>query len=522
MLKQCLQPIGGQVKIYQIEQVIVERNNLWTDLQKYVECEAFQHQAHEIEENLFKKLLSLGKSLLTEVFVRFGTGKTETPISNKDNEVLPYHKTTSRQYRSVFGVIEISRAIYWKKDSKSICPLDAHFNLPERSYSHLLIKWVQDGVAEGPYDEGIQRIYNIFGLKLWKRGQEELTQEVAVDVEQFYKEQPMVEEKIEGSLIVATTDCKGVVMIPRERSEQTQTKAKQQIKARDCRGRKGLKRDAVVTSDYSINPEVRTPEEVLELLMRSHTKEQHQEKRDEEKARRKRGEPKPREPINKKVMASLEGKASAFEDLADRIAKRDTLGIKKIFLQVDGAKSLEKGLLKEFEKRGWANRIVGVALDIIHVMEYIWELSTSLHGEKSQERIDWVRKQGLKILQGKTGYVIGGLRQILTKSKGLSSGRKRAIEKVITYFDNHKHMMKYDEYLAKGFPIATGVIEGACGSLVKDRAERSGMKWTHNGVQAVLNLRALKRNGDWKSYWDFHLKNEYERVYGHMKELEAA
>ena len=384
------------------------------------------------------------------------------------------------------------------------------------------MKWVQDGVAESPYEEGILRINNMFGLKLCKRGQEELSQEVAVDVDQFYQEQPLAEQKSEGSLIVATTDCKGVVMVPKERSEQTQTKAQQQVRARDCRGRKGLKRDAVVTADYSINPEVRTPEEVLELLMRSHSKEQRKDKKEEQKARCERGEPRPREPINKKVMASLEGKASAFEDLADRIEKRDPSGVKKIFLQIDGAKSLEKGLLKEFEKRGWANRIVGIALDIIHVMEYVWELSTALHGEKSRERIVWVRKQGLAILQGKVGYVIGGLRQMLTKGEKLRSTQRKAIEKVITYFDNHKHMMKYDEYLANGFPIATGVIEGACGSLVKDRAERSGMKWTHKGAQAVLNLRALKRNGDWETYWDFHLENEHQRLYGHAKELQAA
>lgn len=510
------------MRIYQIEQVIVERNNTWAELQKYVEEEAFRRQAHEIEEDLFKRLLSLGKTLLTEVFTRFGTGKMEGPITNKDNEVLPYHKTESRQYQSIFGVIEISRAIYWKKGFKSICPLDSHFNLPKRSYSHLLIKWVQDGVAEGPYDEGIQRIYNIFGLRLWKKGQEELSQEVAIDVDQFYKEQLPIDETMEGSLIVVTSDCKGVVMIPKERSEPTQVKGQQQIKARDCRGRKGLKRDAVVTSDYSINPEVRTPEEVLELLMRTDTKEQHQKKKNEEKAKRKRGEPKPREPINKKVMASLEGKGSAFEDLADRVAKRDPLGKRKVFVQLDGAKALEKGILKEFAKRGWTDRIVGVALDIIHVMEYVWEVSTALHGEKSQERIVWVRKQGLKILQGKIGYVIGGLKQILRKNTGLSGRRKKAIEKAITYFDNHKHMMKYDEYLSQGLPIATGVIEGACGSLVKDRAERSGMKWTHKGVQAVLNLRALKRNRDWESYWDFHLKKEHARMYGHIQELKAA
>lgn len=505
------------MKIYQIEQVIVERNNLWAELQKYVEEEAIKHQAHEIEENLFKRLLSIGKRLLAEVFIRFGTGKMTGSLANRGNEILPYHKTESRQYRSIFGVVEISRAIYWKKGFKSICPLDSHFNLPRRSYSHLLIKWAQDGVAEGPYDEGIQRIYNIFGLQLWKKSQEELSQEVSRDVDQFYKEQLPIDETIEGSIIVVTADCKGVIMIPKERSEQTQTKAQQQVKARDSRGRKGLKKDAVVTSDYSINPEVRTPEEVLERLMRSESKQEHQKRQDEAKARRKRGESKPREPINKKVMASLQGKALAFEDLADRIAKRDLLGEKKIFLQIDGAKSLEKGLLKEFEKRGWAHRIIGVALDIIHVMEYLWDLSTALYGEKSQKRIAWVRKQGLQILQGRVGYVIGGLRQMLTKNSALSAVRKRAIAKTITYFTNHKHMMKYAEYLALGMPIATGVIEGTCRSLVKDRVERSGMKWTHKGAQAVLNLRALKRNEDWEAYWDFYLKNEHDRMYGHGK-----
>lgn len=312
-------------------------------------------------------------------------------------------------------------------------------------------------------------------------------------------------------------------MVPRERSEQTQNKSQQKTKARDGRGRKGLKRDAVVTADYSINPEVRTPQEVLELLMKSQTKEQRKTVKEELKAKRLRGKPKPRQPVNKKVMASLEGKASAFEDLADRIEKRDPSGTKQIFLQIDGAKSLEKGLLKEFEKRSWTDRIIGVALDIIHVMEYIWELSTLLHGEKSKERVIWVEKQTLALPEGKVGYVIGGLRQMLTKGyHRLKNSQKKAIQKVITYFDNHKHMMKYNKYLEKGLPIATGVIEGACGSLVKDRMERSGMKWTHKGAQAVLNLRALKRNDDWESYWDFYLKNEHKRLYGHFDAQQAA
>ena len=110
----------------------------------------------------------------------------------------------------------------------------------------------------------------------------------------------------------------------------------------------------------------------------------------------------------------------------------------------------------------------------------------------------------------------------MSSCKKLRESQKKTLQKAITYFSNHQHMMKYDEYLAKGLPIATGVIEGACGSLVIDRVERSGMKWTHKGAQAVLNLRALKRNNDWDSYWSSYLENEHKRMYGDPEELQAA
>ena len=82
-------------------------------------------------------------------------------------------------------------------------------------------------------------------------------------------------------------------------------------------------------------------------------------------------------------------------------------------------------------------------------------------------------------------------------------------------------MMHYDEYLRCGYPVATGVIEGACGCLVKDRTGCSGMKWTHKGVQAVLDLRAVKQNGDWEEYWTYHVKQERERLYEISKKVAA-
>jgi len=68
--------------------------------------------------------------------------------------------------------------------------------------------------------------------------------------------------------------------------------------------------------------------------------------------------------------------------------------------------------------------------------------------------------------------------------------------------------MKYDVYLAAGYPIGSGVVEGACRHLVKDRMERTGMRWLPSGAQAMLDLRATYLNGEWDAFWNFHVKGE--------------
>jgi hypothetical protein len=73
--------------------------------------------------------------------------------------------------------------------------------------------------------------------------------------------------------------------------------------------------------------------------------------------------------------------------------------------------------------------------------------------------------------------------------------------------------LRYDQYLAKGCPIATGVIEGACRHLVKDRMEKTGARWSLEGAEAVLKLRSLYASGDLDEYWAFHLQQEYKRNY---------
>jgi hypothetical protein len=95
-----------------------------------------------------------------------------------------------------------------------------------------------------------------------------------------------------------------------------------------------------------------------------------------------------------------------------------------------------------------------------------------------------------------------------------SETQRTAIERTIGYYVRNQAYMRYDCYLAQGWPIGTGVVEGACGHLVKDRMEQAGMRWTQDGAQAILELRAVRINGDWDAYWQFHRQQQHHRLYG--------
>jgi hypothetical protein len=88
---------------------------------------------------------------------------------------------------------------------------------------------------------------------------------------------------------------------------------------------------------------------------------------------------------------------------------------------------------------------------------------------------------------------------------------------VVNYLSRNRERLRYDEYLAKGYPIGSGVVEGACRHLVKDRLERAGMRWRPEGAQAMLNLRATYLNGEWDSFWAYHIEKEDERLYGEIR-----
>jgi hypothetical protein len=151
-------------------------------------------------------------------------------------------------------------------------------------------------------------------------------------------------------------------------------------------------------------------------------------------------------------------------------------------------------------------------LDIIHAIEYLWKAANALLGETNPDRTAWIQQYLLLILSGKTADVIQVLEKCV-QDPSLSTSQRQAVCSTIGYYRRNLPYMCYHQYLARGWPIGTGVVEGACGHLVKDRMEQSAMRWTKPGAQAILDLRAVRINGDWDEYQQFHRHCQHQRLY---------
>lgn len=146
----------------------------------------------------------------------------------------------------------------------------------------------------------------------------------------------------------------------------------------------------------------------------------------------------------------------------------------------------------------------------MHVLGYMWKAAHAFHPRHSKEAEEWVFERLLAVLNGRAGYVAGGMRRSATL-RTLSASKRRPVDKCANYLLKYSSYLRYDNCLARGLPIATGVIEGACRHLVKDRMEITGARWSLSGAEAVLQLRAIHCSGDFEEYWKFHECQEKRR-----------
>ena len=438
----------------------------------------------QMERSLFRQLLRFGRKLLQLFLARRLPAESHAPQWGKQRQRLPYHSQKTVDYFSIFGKVEVTRAYFYAPGQAGKCPADRGLSSPERCYSDLLMECAELLAVESAYEKGLQVMARLLGLELSVQAVETSVAEQSQAVVGFYARQvppPAVEE---GCLLGAQADGKGVPMVRRETLLPKVRRGKGDKKTR--------KKEAIAIAVYTIAPYARTPQEVLEALFPAPGAATPPPNR-------------PR-PQHKQVFATLAGKAAALKRLAQWVAKRDGTHIQQRVALTDGAIALQQ------QMQAWLPGFT-LVLDIIHVVEYVWKAGTALYGETDPQREVWVKAQTLAILSSRTTHVIPYLEEKASTLAPKSQAAK-VLRQVAQYFQRNLPYMDYARYLQNGWPIGTGVIEGVCRHLVKDRMELSGMRWTMAGAEALLALRAINENGDWEEFHCFRRQQRHQRLYG--------
>ena len=470
---------------YSTEKGLEESKQAFDELLAFVQENSDEMEAYDMEKGIFQRVLRIGLAAMKTYFAAKGSGEKGKSIENSDGKQLKKERLREVAYFSIFGKFKVSRLCYRKQGSPGICPLDSEANLPQRSYSYFLQEMMGYYGLKGPFNEVIESFDRYFGHSFSAKSVEEVNRELSSSYEEFYEDKKAPDPETEGEIQVVSFDGKGVPMVKRELAEP---------KARLGKGEKRqTKKEALVGVSYTVDSNVRTPEEVADNLVMENKKPEKSNK----------SAPKAQ---NKMVVASLKHpKKEVMEIIKEDAAQRNSDGKRPLVCLVDGARSLWT-LIKNL----FPNAVF--ILDIIHVVEYLWEAAYVYHPEGSEEARFWVREHLLKILKGNVGLVVRGLKITRTRRK-LKKSHQDKLDKVIRYLVRNRRGMRYNEYLRAGYPIGTGVVESACGHVVKDRMEGAGMRWTIDGAEATLLLRSIFASGDWEDYMLFHAQREKERIY---------
>ena len=421
----------------------------------------------------------------------------------------------TRPLVTVFGQVTVSRIAYRSPGLPNVHLLDAALNLPEEKHSHGLRKLAAVEAARGSMDSARAAAARATGVSVAKRQLEELAYRAAADVEAFYLHRRPGPAPQDHALVL-TFDGKGVVMRPeslRPATARAAAAAEGKLATRLSPGEKsGRKRMAELACVYDAAPVPRTPEDVITSPARKRRKKKAQ-------ASGTKGKGKPREPQarGKWLTASVtDDIPSVITAAFDEAERRDPDRQRERAVLVDGNNTQIEAVTAEAAARGIS---VTIVIDFIHVLEYLWKAAWSFFDKGEPASEDWVAARAREILRGKSAQVAAGIRRRAT-TYGYAGPERAGADECARYLDNKKDYLRYDTALTKGWPIATGVIEGAARWLVKDRMDITGARWGLEGAEAVLKLRALLATGDFEDYWHYHLRREHGRIY-HAKYRET-
>lgn len=457
------------------------------------ESQSWEHG--EIERYINERGTELLRRLLQgHLDLRYSQEEYETEVYGTDGEKRPHRrKRTERQLETLFGEVVIQRVGYstQKPDLSALYPADGKLNLPPDKYSDELRRRVAEEASKVSFSETSQTIASTTGGSIGKRQCEEVTVQVAQDFEDFYAQRRVGSVVARDDLLVLTTDSKGIVMHPEDLREATAKAAQKAPKSLQTRLSPGQKRNhkrmAVVASVYHVPRYPRQPEDIIG------------DERD----------PPERPAISdKRVWASVRQDAksvigSAFEEAIRRDPEHQRIWV----VLVDGEEH-QLDTIKATAKQQSVE--VTIVLDFIHVLEYVWKAAFCFFASGSEAAESWVQERALRILEGNASDVAAGIRRSATLQK-LSPKERENADKCADYLLKYRPYLRYDQYLEQGYPIASGVIEGACRHLVNDRMAITGARWRLDRAEAVLRIRALRASKDFEEYWQFHKLQEFKR-----------
>jgi hypothetical protein len=411
-----------------------------------------------------------------------------------------------RLLSTLFGTVTVTRCAWRMPGAPNWCPADAALSLPAGRHSRSLAKLAAIEAARGSFGAAHAAIARRCGNVIGKRQLEQSVTAAAADIPAFYAAR-VPEPCTPETLVVLSADGKGIVMRPGALRAATAKAAARlgKMRTRLSAGEKpNRKRMACLVTVYDAEPAERRPHDVIAPPGGRH------------------GSRKPR-PGPKALAKWLAGSvrsdpAEVIAAAFDEAEARDPGHRRTWVVLVDGAEHQLDLIRAEAARR---NAGIHVVIDLIHVLEYIWKAAWSLHDAGDPAAEDWVAARALAVLAGDSARVAGEI-TAQAGSAGLPASRRAGADACVRYLSARHEHLRYDQALANGWPIATGVIEGACRHLIADRLDIGGARWGLDGAEAVLTLRAVISNGDFEEYWRFHLEREHQRLYPGIKQGQYA
>jgi hypothetical protein len=409
---------------------------------------------------------------------------------------------------TMLGPVRVRRIAY-RSRKKGVAGLhwrDAVLNLPPCGYSWQMQKFAEMACRSGSFREAGEMVHAATGNRTGNRQLEEITARAAADAGAFAQDRPVPDAPVitgpdgeeRAAVLGMSADAKGVTMRPQalrpvtaRRAAKRDKKAGKRLGSGEKPANKRMAETGAVFDSLPPHGPARTPEDIM--------------------LRPPGQQPRTPQAANKWYTCGITATCADVIALVMEEADRRDPGRERDWLAlVDGNAHQIECFKKEAAARG---KDITILIDCIHVIEYLWKaaLCFTPPGDTAateKQATAW----GLDILAGNSRDVITDIQAKAAADPPVpGSEHDKNIRRATSYLTAKEPYLDYPTALASGWPIATGIIEGACRHLIGDRMGIAGARWSLPGAQAMLWMRAIAASGDLGTYWHWHITREHQR-----------